>query len=172
MYRCKRLNCDKVFTQRSNCSTHQKKCDKGPLPAKEEPNLVCHICSRVSSSAWNLKRHIESCSEKVKQKKEKKKCTVLPCTHESCDKTFLKESRLQRHLKSHEPKKLFICPGCSVTYVREDKFNLHTMKCFDFHLNDDAQSLSEIPTLAIRKDYIFMDGDGYIWSARIVSTWW
>ena len=130
MYQCKRENCNEIFSQRSNCSRHQKNCQKGAIITKKNVDVECSKCKKKFAREFCLKRHIVTCKPK--------KLTVYCCSHELCTKTFATSWKLNRHLKSHK-KNTLICEGCSACFIRGDKYSLHKEKCVDFLELDGLQ---------------------------------
>ena len=132
-YQCQRSECDQKFTQRSNRSRHEKKCTKGVLVKKVKtktftcPNSFC-VKRKPFTSAFNLKRHLETCKPKGKSE--------YICMEPECDKSFDRLSKLARHQLKHK-KPSYCCEHCFRTYSRHDMFISHVEKCNGFHANHD-----------------------------------
>ena len=94
MYTC-RSNCEKVFDTVSNRNRHEKlNCKRGKLDTMEVKEKVfkCgnYWCGKVFTKNFNLSRHVQNCHQKLKKN--------FSCTR--CSKSFFKESKLRRHMKS------------------------------------------------------------------------
>ncbi|RMZ90985.1 hypothetical protein DV736_g1751, partial [Chaetothyriales sp. CBS 134916] len=51
----------------------------------------------------------------------------LHCTWEGCDKAFVRQSRLDEHLRTHTNTRIFTCPeaGCTKSYFRDSHLKVH-----------------------------------------------
>ncbi len=135
MYPCKRENCDEVFSQNSNRSRHQKKCDKGEIVIEKKIHQCENDwCKKIFIKKSNLQRHKLKCVRKKKK--------VHCCSRLSCSKTFTSDYKLQRHLESHDPKKMFTCGGCSATYIRKDKYLRHKESCTNLSTSEGLSDMN------------------------------
>ena len=123
IYECKRSNCDKKFRHQSTRSAHQKTCSKGTLPKANTtfpcPNVFCRKKTPFTS-AFNLKRHLQTCRPKTKSQ--------FVCIEPDCGKIFDKPSKLARHRESHN-KPSYTCQRCWKKYTRLDKCKVHQADC-------------------------------------------
>ena len=113
-------------------------CKRGELDTMEVKEKVfkCgnHWCGKVFTKNFNLSRHVQNCHQKLKKN--------FSCTR--CSNSFFKESKLRRHMKSHEIKPLYCCDNCSNIYIREDKFDVHKMNCKGVVESNDDTYLSMV----------------------------
>jgi len=52
----------------------------------------------------------------------------FPCPHQNCAKKFQTRFRLDLHLRTHDGRRPFKCPGCEYTCSRKDNLGTHVKK--------------------------------------------
>lgn len=115
----KKTHSDQVNSQSTlkNISSPKKK--------KLESSIDCKICGRSFATKDYLKAHEKYHEEpKIKCKNQRKhKCPI-------CDKTYLKNSHLSRHIKVTHEKRTINCnvPNCERVYTRKERVLVHISK--------------------------------------------
>ena len=86
-------------------------------------SICCSKCAKCFTTVSHFKRHNKKFHLFAKPKKPPKSynCKV-------CNKAFVKASKLNRHMGTHN-RPVLSCPGCSKIYTRTDHFNAHTSIC-------------------------------------------
>ena len=109
--------CGKVLGHQSSKSRHEKSCSLKVNPvSKVKKTYVCtnSWCNAIFGKIGNRNRHLLTCHKKIKPKHV---CTT-------CGKVFEKESKLLRHLPTHD-KPSFKCDRCFTTFRSEKRFQKH-----------------------------------------------
>ena len=116
--KCSRCRCQKLekfFSKRKNTGQFLKICD----PCRNR--FKCHQCDYNCSKNSDLKRHIKSVHDKIKD---------IECPKEDCDYNCSKNSTLKRHIKMvHDKIKDFECHQCDYKTSENSNLQRHIKKC-------------------------------------------
>ena len=86
--------------------------------------FTCDVCNNYFQRNHQLKRHIQSCTRKIINLREKKSNnnTIIKCNE--CSKTFSRGNNLRRHQKVHkkDPENIdkYKCEDCGKSFKRID----------------------------------------------------
>jgi len=85
---------------------HEKECGQ---------TFACDACKKSFTSMKTLRSH-----QRKSHENKGKLCSY-------CEKVFVSDSKLRRHIITHE-KSIFKCDQCDSTFTRKDNFERHTKK--------------------------------------------
>eukprot|EP01080_Neovahlkampfia_damariscottae_P010033 gene10033-2352_t len=138
-YKCDHEGCDKAYFYSHHLKRHQK------LHLESRPE-VCPVCSARFTKKCHLRKHIASTHKKNEQEMELSKesleaianCTPYSCTFDNCNKSFVTEGKLKKHLEKHEKKISHKCTfeNCEETFA----FRKELMK----HINEEHEAKCSI----------------------------
>jgi len=103
--------CNKQFTKRKNLLMHIRRVHR-------EIMFSCENCDMKFVSEFNLKKHIKSHIEQVKENMLPRDCNI-------CKKQFMKRSNLLEHFRRVHREVLFSCESCDMKFVSELSLKRH-----------------------------------------------
>ncbi|XP_013102886.2 zinc finger protein 62 homolog isoform X6 [Stomoxys calcitrans] len=113
-FKCK--TCDKICRDSTQLESHEQTHLPNPPEAKYKKTFQCEKCSKTFSSKASFEHHMVA--KHVPREEFKFECP-------ECKKKFPTSERLNRHLKLHNPEKLFVCDQCGKTFPDLSRLKLH-----------------------------------------------
>jgi general transcription factor IIIA len=137
-HKCTHEGCDKAYFHSHHLKRHQK------LHLEERPE-VCPVCSSRFTKKCHLRKHIASTHKKngedlnlsIEAIDAIAHCTPYSCPFDNCDKEFVTEGKLKKHLEKHNK----AIHHCTIGECEESfAFKKELMK----HINEEHESKCSI----------------------------